>query len=754
MSTKFEPRLTRTVLAVSIAAIGMTAQGHAWAADGDADVARLMRPDSEIEAGVGYVTRDSFKFGDYKGLQREGAHLIGNVSVVRRGEDNPGYVEVQGRNLGLDARSLSVQAGQQGNYGVRLEYDQIPKLWSDSYQTPFVNPGSTSLTLPAGWVRGANTAGMTALNASMHSFHVDTQRNTLSFGLTKQVVEGWDVEVRGKHEKKEGNRFIGAVIGNSGGNPRAAILPEPVDYTTDEFEALLRYTSKKLQLQFGYFGSFFQDANNSLVWSNPYSDAATWGAGVAGKISRGHVGLPPDNQMHQISASGGYNFTKDTRLSGSLSYGRMTQNDAFLPYTVNTGLTVTTPLPRSSLDGKVNTTHADLKLSSKLMPKLNLTAAYRYDDRDNRTPQAQYLYIGGDSQNQQGVNSANARTNLPVGSTRQQIDAEADYHWTASTRFKLGYGYDWAKKTFEAITDERESTYKAEVHQHFSDAVSGGLGYAYSDRSTSAYNASAPFIATYSAGYVASQLNAAQPLNGLWDNLPAQKKFFLAPRVRDKVRAFLNVAPTERIDLQFAVDYKDDSYKESQYGLQKARGWAASIDAGFNASDALTTHAFLSADNYGTLQRSLQFQNSITPAKSTPTTGQYDYTYDINDRTYAAGFGFRYRPLRKYEFGADLTHVASTGEIRVTTMSGIPAGSQALPMPDLSTRLARLDLFGSYELKKDVKLRVKYIYERYRSTDWAYDQVTANTMANVIGTNQLSTNYNVQYLGVSVAYQF
>lgn len=747
MSNKFEPRLVRTILAVSIAAIGVATQPFAWADDADDEMRRLISPTSEIELGLGHVTKDSYKFGDYTGLQRAGTHMIGNILISTRDDETLRYFQLTGRNLGFDSRSLKIEGGEQGNYGLRLEYDQIPKLWSDSYQTPFTNPGSTNLTLPAGWVRGTATSNLTLLNASMRPFKVDTQRNTLGFGMTKQLAAGWDVEVRGKHEEKDGNRFIGATFGTGGGNPRAATLPEPVNYNTDEIEALVRYTSKKLQLQFGYFGSFFQNVNNGLIWSNPFANSV-WSNLPA---NQGQIGLPPDNQFHQLSASGGYSFTKATRLAGSLSLGRMTQNDTFLPYSVNSGLTVTTPMPRSSLDGRINTKHADLRLTSLLMPKLNFSAAYRYDERDNKTPQAQYIYIAGDSMNQPGVAAGQARTNLPGSSTKQQVDAELDYHYSANTKLKLGYGYDWAKKTYEAITDEHEHVVKAEVHQHFNDMVSGGLGYAYADRKTSAYNASAPFIASYSTGFLATQA-----ATGLWDNLPAQKKFFMAPRQRDKVRAFVNVSPTDTLDLQFGVDYKDDSYKESQYGLQKARGWAVNFDASLAATDALTGHIFASAENYGTLQRSLQFQNALpggVPAKLTPTNGQYDYTYDIDDRTYTAGAGFRYKPLRKYEVGGDLLRAISTGKISVWTAPGIVASS-ATPLPDLSTRLSRLDLFGQYQLKKDVALKVKYIYEHYSARDWAYDQVAANTLANVIGTNQVSPKYAVHFIGVSVAYQF
>lgn len=746
----FEERFSRTILAASIAAIGFSFPLSAQAEESEQsadDISSLTRPSSEVELGVGYVSDDSYKFGDYKGLQDEGGYLIGNVDLNKRGDDNASYLQIVGSNLGLDSRNIRIMGGEQGNYGVHLEYDELVKLLSDSYQTPFVNPGSTNLTLPADWIRGNTTALMPNLNTSMRPFNVDTKRKAYSLGLTKVLTNNWDATVNFKRDNKDGNRFIGGVIGNSGGNPRAVTLPEPVDYTTDQFEAMMRYTGEKLQMQFGYYGSFFNNANTSLAWANPFSDATVWGAPLAGLINQGQLGLPPDNQFHQLNASGSYGYSKDTRVTGNLSYGRMTQNEAFLAYTVNPGLSVTTPLPRASLDGEIITTHADLKLNSRLAHGLHLTAAYKYDDRDNNTPQAEYVYIGGDSQNQAIAGATqHTRTNLPHSSTKQQVDAELDYQVASRTKLKFGYAYDWVEKNYEAIDSETEHTVRAGVDHRFNDMASGGLSYAYSDRDTSTYDAGAPFVASYTGDVYINGIIASG--TGLWDNVPTQKKFFIAPRKRDKVRAFINAMPNEKVDLQFSLDYKNDDYHSSELGLREATGWSANFDAGLMASEALSGHFFASWENYESNQRSAQLgavkANYLIP-------GNW-YVTDITDRSYMVGVGFRFKPGGAFEFGGDASYTNSRGQIDVVTGALIlPA---ATPMPDIVSRINRLELFGKYRMKKNLSLNLRYIYEQFSSDDWAYDLVMANTMANVIGTNQESPDYKVHVVGASLTYGF
>ena len=65
---------------------------HAQAAEplsGPEAVAALTQPESEVEVGVGAVTGDSYKFGEYNGLQRKGAFGIGNLSLSGAGGTTP-----------------------------------------------------------------------------------------------------------------------------------------------------------------------------------------------------------------------------------------------------------------------------------------------------------------------------------------------------------------------------------------------------------------------------------------------------------------------------------------------------------------------------------------------------------------------------------------------------------------------------------------------------------------------------------------
>ena len=62
----------------------------------------------------------------------------------------------------------------------------------------------------------------------------------------------------------------------------------------------------------------------SLTWSNPFIP-------VVPGSDTGQLALPPDNQFHQLVATLGYEITPTIRFSGDIAFGRMTQDDVFLP---------------------------------------------------------------------------------------------------------------------------------------------------------------------------------------------------------------------------------------------------------------------------------------------------------------------------------------------------------------------------------------------------------------------------------------
>lgn len=841
-------RLTRVFLAASFAAGGFAVASAAWAetpadqtqqpAQSEAaapvapaeatagetaapvmttteEVKRRRQPKSVIEVGIGKTSNDSYKYGDYQGLEKAKPYLITNLLVSRRGEDNASYLDITGRNLGLDARNLKIKGGKQNDYGVRLEYDQLTRLRSDSYQTPYSGMGSAVLTKPSTWTLAPapgtfaftttsviNTQNMTDLAANMKHFNVQTQRKALGLGVNKTLPDGWYVAANFKREKKDGTKLTGASMQiGSGGSRGSVIIPEPINYNTDQFEVSMRRASEKMNLQFGYYASLFSNANQSTTFDNLFYNPGN----TLGSAATGRIGQMPDNQFHQLNASGAYNLTEATRLTGTVSIGRMTQNQTYLPYTTQNIMPTTT-----SLNGKIDTTHADIKLNSRLMPKLNLSAGYKYDDRHNRTAVNQYTYQAADNTLAVAANSQTIRWNTPLSNTKQSLYADLDYQLTSATKLKLGYDHEKVAHTYEATKGDSENTVKGEIKHSFSDTATAGLGYARSDRRTaSTYDEATALQDTYTATYLATLCNNAYtflykgvvtPCTGAnlawsvagvasgtnatypWLNTPAMQKYFMADRKRDKLRLYANAAPADKLELQFDVNYTHDKYPANvdSFGLVRAVNWAANFEANLAATDTVNGLFYTTLEDYSTDQNghnggqgSIAWgtanQLLITNLDRQNNTAAFDArtgTINRKDRSLTLGVGFKVKPGGSFDWGGDLTHTTTTGMTSYSNLGiGIAPGGIAtatapanpaviLPLPDVVTRLTRLQFFGKYQLQKDMTLNMRYAYEKYVSKDWAWDGQTLVSAPQLVGTAQTSPKYNIHMVGVSLSYLF
>jgi len=216
-------------------------------------------------------------------------------------------------------------------------------------------------------------------------------------------------------------------------------------------------------------------------------------------------------------------------------------------------------------------------------------------------------------------------------------------------------------------------------------------------------------------------------------------------------------SPLEQVDLDFGAHYNRDKYPDTDWasgtGLTRATGWMLNFDATVRATDALSGNCFASLDEYKSKQNGAHLPDTaLTTAAERgviPATNMGVTT--LTDRTLTLGLGVQYKPARKYEVGGSFTHSDSVGRSDFDVGSAVPVA----PLPNLRSRLNRLEMFGKYAVQKDLTLNVRYAYERYSSADWAWDDpLTLTSVASVVGTEQVSPKYNVHFIGVSMAYKF
>lgn len=748
-------RIPQSALAVFIAmalgtGIAMAQEAPAPVTETNSELEALTEISNIFEFGLGYVSQDSYRFGKYTGLEDKGFFGVFNIMFSSRAsydDERTDYVTVKGTDLGLRSRALQVDYGNQGDIRVSLSYDQIPTFRTDSAKTIFNGAGTEQLTLPANWVPSATTAGMTQLLSSLKPVDIETERQRFGLRLDKILPGKFEITTKYQYEDKEGLKSIGGVIGNSGGNPRAVMLPEPVDYTEHQFDVSLRYTEKKYQLELRYHLSDFNDGNNALSWQNPYSAINGWDASAG--FARGGLGqlaLPPDNKFHQGTLLFGYNISDHTRFTADAALGRMSQNDSFLPFTVNPVLaaSITEPLPRDSLQGEINTTVVNLRLASRPSRQFNWGASLRYDDRENNTPIDQFVYIGGDStlQNTAAI-SDRRRFNEPYSYEEIKFKLDGGYHLSDGTLLSAFGEHREIRRTFSERAKTDEDSFSLAANRSLGERFDGGLRLIYADRGGTPYDGTVPLQHGFVEGFPAT-------LPGGFENAPALRRFTLANREREQLGAQLSYTASNYVAFGVDGSYSKDNYDQSEKGLSQSKVQSYTFDVTVTPSTSWAIYGYYTYDKLDTDQNGVTFQSGATRVDQVIDPTRF-WTALHSDRIDTGGLNVSWNPAyKKLKFGIDLMESSARGDVDVTTGSALTSA----PLPTNRVKIDSASIYSQYQLSDSLSLKAKVRHEHYRSSDIALDGVEANQLANVILFGEEAPDYDVTVATLSLLYQF
>lgn len=708
--------------------------------------------DGYVEVGAGYLSEDSFKFGEYTGLTDEGAFFIGNFGATMRDaadDDSAFYLEMQGRNLGLENRAFGLEGGSQGRFGATLNYEQIPHYRQQGALTPYSGEGTNNLALPPTWpdvgdAGAPQTSTEVTAIANMRQIDLVNRRERFGGGLFWRPGESWRFDVDYRNERKSGTQTTFGMFGENGGNPVSAALAEPTEYETNEFDAIANYSSDKLQFQASYKGSFFNDQYDALTWHNAFTGGSTSTNLWTDIPDEGQMALPPDSQAHNFTLSGGYSVSPTTRLTGSLGYGIMLQDEDFLPYTNNPDIAIATPLPRTSLDGEINTLRADIGVSSRPTSALDLSARYRYSDRDNKTPRDQYAYVPNDA-GTQGSNGT--RINTPHSFTQSLANLDAGYRLGSYTKISLGYEYENMERTFSERDKTEEHTIDAKLRGRATETVNGWISYAYSMRDGDTYVGNAP--------YQASTVGAAP---GDFENHPELRKYNIADRTRNEVRAVANWMTSDALSMAFGANYAFDDYSDTTIGLTEGEEMGAKADLSYAASENLTAYGYYAFDRMRFEQKGHRFTSF--PPLNDLTDADQRWAIDTTDQVHTLGAGLAWRGVAEnvtltldYAYSRARTSYDVSGGI---SSNGSTAGGGATTedLPDVETDIHSVELAMDYGIASGVTLRLAYLFEYFDSADFALDNVGQDTMADVLWFDGDSPDYTAHMVGVSTVINF
>jgi MtrB/PioB family decaheme-associated outer membrane protein len=684
-------------------------------AQDEVDMQKLTKPGSAIELGAGIVDKDNRRFGQYNGMVDEGGYGLVDFNLNRRDEATGNWLQITGRNVGLENRELRLDHRQQGNWGYFLEFSQIPR-----YSPYTVNTG----------LSGIGTGTVAVNGVPLRDVDFNTTRDVWTVGASKLFAGAWDLQVRFRNEDKTGSRLWGR--GNTGAGG-FEFLADPIDYNTKQVEAILGYTGKSLQLSGGYYGTWFTNANTQL---NSTGGGLASTTAIASNFQT--MGLPPDNESHQLHLSGGYSFTPTTRGTFKVAYQRATQEDAFAQgFFVSGAVPSTVPLAPgvgTNLGGQVDTTLLQLGLTARPMQKLSVRADVRYNDRDDKTPLVQYFTGITPTSTTDGFNEPRS-----IATTNGKL--EASYMLPAAVRLSGGVDYELKKRNTSPVRvvtfreETEELSYRAELRRTLSETLNGAVSFVHSDRDGSPWLTTTLFNGTVGS-------NLVHPLH-------------LADRQRDRVRLSLDWTPVEKLALNFLYDQAKDDYggNDRPFGAQKGEAQLYTVDALYSFSESLQLNAWFSSADTKAEPDTQMCENATSgvtgncQAAGAGTLADPVWTARMRNLAETFGIGLRGKPTAKLELAAELVYAEDLGQFIQTA---ITPGAVIAQIPDVTYKRTIFKLNAKYAVQKNASVRFQYIYDKFKTDDWQWTTWTYTDGTTV----RQEPEQRVNFAGISYLYEF
>jgi MtrB/PioB family decaheme-associated outer membrane protein len=598
-------------------------------------------------------------------------HNINSVdSSVKIGLDDFYQWKLETRNKSAWAFDLESE-----QYDVKIR----PKAYS-----VYSGIGGDQLSLPSDWVSASSTKDMPGLNSALKPIKLGLTHRDSSFGLASSTDSKWSFSARLSERESKGIKALGGVIGSTHTNGRSVILPAPVDQSTTNFEIQGNYTGHRDNISIGMRFSEFNNEYQSLIWNNPFSTDIY--------APSGSIALAPDNQFAQLELMGAHRYSDQGQISYSMAYGQYLQNQAFQPYSLTQGLSNST-LPRSSLNGELNSLIANLRLTQKFENKLSLNIDYRYHDLDNVTATELYEYVIGDFRN-----SSIPRSNLIYDFKEQKLSTDMTYPLSQKLGLSGGIKLAQTDRTNQEVKQTNDAGLWGKFNWHIRPLLDISLKTELNHRRSDGYG-------------VIDQLNPAEN--------PLLRKYTFANQDRWNVILSANQQLTQQLHLGFNARVADNSYPDSQIGLSRTKELSVSFDMTYMPNPVWSATLFTGYDNYQSKQ--LGSADYAVP----------DWQANIEEGAFSIGSRIDWKPgASRIRHSLDISYINGVSEISINNA----------PYPKIRSAITRFIYEASYQHSKRLNAMFELWYENYNNDDWATHQISPNTVDRVLSLGDTTLN--------------
>lgn len=723
------------------------------------------------------VSGSDEKFQEYRSLE-DGLDLD-NLKLQLQSTDSPQFVRIDVQNASQDDESYSLTVGRYGLYRFNVSFDSTPHRFSrgtllfggfgssylrvpevvrgqlEANQTTAAQRGGgtiTSSTDPNVDPLGGDAAQQQIVRGLLDAADGVTfqlKRRAFGAGLEADFTDALSGWVRVDNENRDGARVLGTGtyerwnVGSGLNHPvdRFVVagqdLAEPIDYRTLKVAAGAGLHRESWLADVEYTFTNFRNFNTGLRWDNPFrvTPAIQAGSGFdRGTFTVGQMALVPDSRSHEVVLSGAVDVPMHGRFAASVGYGIITQDEDFLPYTLNPRILATNAgnvpapdlaLPRGDLGGDVRTVSTTASLALRPLELVSVDAKYRlyrYDGRSEEITFPGYAAFG-ESAWRTVKNDRNAPVvNDVFDYNRQNAELGVGFHLARPLTVHVNGGWDRWKFINLRVDNTEEYSAGAGFTLRPMRNASLRASYRYSDRS----------VEGYAKGRTAENAEATGLLNYNW-----------ADRTRHQAEARFQMNPFSAVAAGVSLRVRDEDYggeteggtevDQFRFGRTGVRSAAGAFDVTLNAADRYSVNV-----SYGREYRKESMANAAKddPPKATASTPPLGIADDyapanywnsiILERVDTIGLAITADVIPERvvaQAGYDLSF--SVMDVDTRNPNGIQpitlANAIAQDWTDIRNRLHEIRGDIAYRFGPNVLAGVRYLFERYDLDDFAWD---------------------------------
>jgi MtrB/PioB family decaheme-associated outer membrane protein len=597
-------------------------------------------------------------------------------------------------------------------------FESIPLNYSHLTRTPWVEQTPGQLTLDtaarqlvqAGSVIGVPQNATQLLTPSIYRsianpLVLESLRQTGAFTGAYEFSRNLTLDGGFLSSTREGHQPWGASFAFNVANE----VPLAVNSRTNDATAGLEWTRPRGMFRLGWYGSFYDDHINELVWDNAFRATDTNpfdpnGYSNGNGPARGRMSVPPSNMLNSLTALGMYKLQPRTVMNGALTFTRMSQNDPLIPWTINP--VIQTPavfaafpnlaaVPRATAEAKVDGLNAILNFTTRPNRFWGITARYRYNDHDNKTPHfdgTQYVRFDA-------VPEATGGFSEQFDIVENFADVNVNFNVLRYTTLRVGYGFDSFDRTGRSFSNMTDHTIRTSIDTVGNQWVTIRALYEFTDRTGSGFSEDA------------LEDGGSQPGLRFYDE---------ADRTRHRGTLLFDVTPTDMVDLTFSLAAGSDTYggPGHEFGLLDSNVQTYNVGINFYPSNVVSFGANYGRDHFDSNQKS---RNANPPPDPQFTDPSRDWMLKNTEN------------VNNFNLYADLPKLARKTTARVTydlmdsdnafvhsgpRILSLAAAGQFIPLPNVTNSWHRIAADVQYFFVPRVGVGVDYWYERFNVRDF------------------------------------